>query len=53
MHTHACTCTYTQTLASLALGLVEWWNGGMGEFGELPNVPDLTVDEAQKKQEEA
>ena len=24
----------------------------MGEFGELPNVPDLTVDEAQKKQEE-
>ena len=27
-------------------------DGGMGEFGELPNVPDLTVDEAQKKQEE-
>ena len=26
-------------------------DGGMGEFGELPNVPDLTVDEAQKKQE--
>ena len=34
-------------------GMVEWWNGGIGEFGELPNVPELTVNEAQKKQEEA
>ena len=33
-------------------GMVEWWDGGMGEFGELPNVPELTVNEAQKKQEE-
>ena len=27
-------------------------DGGMGEFGDLPNVPDLTVDEPQKGQEE-